>query len=238
MGQRSPGFGCLSQAQGGIGRQSTERGTEVTHSRCGPTVARGVLRQRNFTARGSWLLLGASALFLLAFRTTATLRRRLPRPPAQSVPQDTEFHTAGVARWSVAALTVVLIGLGLGLYVWVGSPLGSYQQPVASQLPSDAAKTETVTNLAPVSSVKKAESGPVESGGTSLSGAKGVAGEPITPFVPQGVPPHSPTSIDAGSRSTLSPVVLPTSEGIATKGEIAKKLAPISRTGRSGHLGL
>ena len=35
-------------------------------------------RQRAFTARGSWLLLGGSALFLLAFRTTATLRRRLP----------------------------------------------------------------------------------------------------------------------------------------------------------------
>ncbi|MGO8746375.1 MAG: hypothetical protein ACLQNE_10325 [Thermoguttaceae bacterium] len=38
-------------------------------------------------------------------------------------------------------------------------------------------------------------------GGTSLSEAKGVAGESITPFVPQGVPPNSPKEISTRTSS-------------------------------------
>jgi len=72
-------------------------------------------RQRTFARLGAWLLLGGMVVFLVAAKSAATLRRRLPTPQPQTAPRDLETRWTAVARWAVAALAVVLVGVALGL---------------------------------------------------------------------------------------------------------------------------
>jgi hypothetical protein len=72
-------------------------------------------RQRAFARVGAWLLLGGVVVFLVAAKSAATLRRRLPAPQPQTAPGDLETRWTAVARWSVAALAVVLVGVAVGL---------------------------------------------------------------------------------------------------------------------------
>ena len=74
-------------------------------------------RRRAFAQRGGWLLLGGIAVFLVAAKTAATLRRRLPTPQPQTTPRDLETQWTRIARWSVAGLAVVLAAVALGLSV-------------------------------------------------------------------------------------------------------------------------
>jgi outer membrane protein assembly factor BamB len=125
-----------------------------------------------------------------------------------------------MARWAVAALTVVLIGLGLGLYGWARSPLGSPPQPVAVQLPSNPAGVEAVTNPIPVPPAKKAESGTTEP-------APAVAKLEPTP-----VRPAKPSPLPM--KSAPEPVVLPVTETPASKAEIAKNWPRFRGPGGTG----
>ena len=59
------------------------------------------------------LLLVAVAVFLVAAKTAATLRRRLPTPSALPASQDREAAWTRVARWAVAALCLVMVGVAI-----------------------------------------------------------------------------------------------------------------------------
>ncbi len=79
--------------------------------------------QRRFAAAGAWLLLAGVAVLLISLRTAATLRRKLPMPQLQPVLSDTETPRNAVARWTVSAMGVVLIGTAIGLSTGIGSAL-------------------------------------------------------------------------------------------------------------------
>lgn len=93
-------------------------------------------RQRAFTAWGAWLLLGGVAVFLIAAKTAATLRRKLPAPEPQTTPQDVELQWTRIGRWSVVVLIVVLAGVAAGLSLAQRSELPQSEKELASMLSS------------------------------------------------------------------------------------------------------
>lgn len=97
-------------------------------------------RHRAFTAVGAGLLLGGVAVFLLAAKSAATLRRKLPTPQPQATPQDVETRWTRIARWSVAALAGVLIVAAVGLSVGSRGGLPESAQELTTLL--DAGPTE------------------------------------------------------------------------------------------------
>lgn len=74
-----------------------------------------MLRRREFSQTGAWILLAGFVVFLWAAKTAFTYREPLPmpQPGKNSYPQF--LHTARLARWSVAALlgTALLAATGL-----------------------------------------------------------------------------------------------------------------------------
>jgi len=86
-------------------------------------LRRAYFRQRRFAGRGAWLLLGGIGVLLVAAKTLATLRRKLPAPEPQAVPQDTESQMARIGRWSVAGLGVLLAAAAVTLSVGVRTEL-------------------------------------------------------------------------------------------------------------------
>ncbi|MHC4178172.1 MAG: PQQ-binding-like beta-propeller repeat protein, partial [Planctomycetota bacterium] len=97
-------------------------------------------RQRALADRGALLLLGGVVVFLVAAKSAATLRRKLPAPKPQAAPQDLETQQTRTARWSVAALGVVLIGAAVCLILTLPSDLPGDGKELAAVLapgPSD-----------------------------------------------------------------------------------------------------
>jgi len=86
-------------------------------------------RRRRFAGRGAWILLGGIVVFLIAAKSAATLRRKLPTPQPQAIPHDTETPMTRVARWSVGGLAVVLLGTVLGLDLACRTELASLAEP-------------------------------------------------------------------------------------------------------------
>lgn len=82
-------------------------------------------RQRRFAAAGAWLLLGGVVVSLVAAKSAMTLRRKLPMPEEQSASVDTDSQLARTARWSVAALALVLAGSAIGLSMSFHSELST-----------------------------------------------------------------------------------------------------------------
>lgn len=72
-------------------------------------------RQRRFAVTGAWLLLGGVAVSLVAAKWVVTVRRKMPMPQLPARPVDTDSQLARTARWSVAALALVLAGSAIGL---------------------------------------------------------------------------------------------------------------------------
>lgn len=72
-------------------------------------------RRRAFSRVGAWLLLGGMAVFLIAARSAATLRRKLPSPAPQATPEDVETRWTGIGRWVVAGLALVLAATAVTL---------------------------------------------------------------------------------------------------------------------------
>lgn len=99
-------------------------------------LRREYFRQRALASRGAWLLLGGVLIFLTSAKWAATLRRRLPSPHPQATPQDLETQWTRIARWSVAALAVVLVGLALGLSLTSRSGLPEEAAELAALLES------------------------------------------------------------------------------------------------------
>jgi len=98
-------------------------------------------RQRAFTAVGGWLLVCGIAVCLIAGKSAATLRRKLPTPGLQTTPQDVESQWTHAGRWSVAALAVVLAGVFVALAIASHSPLPATQQELAKLLEEESAET-------------------------------------------------------------------------------------------------
>ena len=93
-------------------------------------------RQRAFTHVGAALLLVAVVVFLGAATTAVTLNRRLPAPNALSMPQDYEAAWTRLARWAVAALCMVMVGIAIATIVNVRSELQDYpEEAVATSTP-------------------------------------------------------------------------------------------------------
>jgi outer membrane protein assembly factor BamB len=86
-------------------------------------LRRDYFRQRQFAASGAWLLLGGVAVSLVAAKWAMTLRRRLPMPQAQLAAADADSHLGRIARWSVAALAIVLAGSAMALSMGFHSEL-------------------------------------------------------------------------------------------------------------------
>jgi len=72
-------------------------------------------RQRRFTAAGAWLLLGGVVVALVAGKSAAVLRRKLPMPEPATGPHDRETPANRAARWSVAVLGAVLVVAAVAL---------------------------------------------------------------------------------------------------------------------------
>jgi len=88
-------------------------------------------RQRVFMSVGVGLLLGGLAVFLLAARSAATLRRKLPYPQPQTASHDAETAMAQTARWAVAATTLLLICAAVGLSYALQSQLPRSEEELA-----------------------------------------------------------------------------------------------------------
>jgi outer membrane protein assembly factor BamB len=76
-------------------------------------LRREFFRQRTFTARGAWLLLGGIVVFVVAAKTAATLQRRLPMPQPETVPHDRDQAVSRAARWAVGGLAAGLFAMAV-----------------------------------------------------------------------------------------------------------------------------
>ncbi len=99
-------------------------------------------RRRAFTAVGGWLLLGGIVYFLVAAKSAATLRRKLPTPQPQTTPRDLETQWTRIARWSVAGLAVLLMAVAAGLSVASHSELPEEAEELAALLESGPAAVQ------------------------------------------------------------------------------------------------
>ncbi len=72
-------------------------------------LRRAFFRQRTYTARGAWLLLGGIVVLVVAAKTAATLQRRLPMPQPEAVPHDRDQAASRSARWAVGGLAAGLL---------------------------------------------------------------------------------------------------------------------------------
>lgn len=86
-------------------------------------------RGRRFAATGAWLLLGGIVVFLIAAKCASTIRRKLPMPEPQVMPEDRETPMMGIARWSVGVLVVVLLGTVFALEMSCRTELASLPEP-------------------------------------------------------------------------------------------------------------
>jgi outer membrane protein assembly factor BamB len=73
--------------------------------------------QRHFTEIGGWLLLDTAIVLVVAAKSAASLRRKVPLPEAQSAPPDHDEQLARGGRWAVAGLVLALVVLAVGLHL-------------------------------------------------------------------------------------------------------------------------
>jgi len=94
-------------------------------------------RHRDFAAIGAWLLLGGVAVFLIAAKTTATMRRKLPMPTMEASPRDIEAGWTRIGRYGVAGLAMLLIGTAVALIAKLPSELPKNEQELTALFPPD-----------------------------------------------------------------------------------------------------
>ena len=104
-------------------------------------------RQRTFTHVGAALLLIAVAVFLIAAKTAATLRRQRPSPSVPPIIQDRESISTRTARWAVGGVSVALACVAIALIVGLRSELPS----ATSESPDDpnSAATSPAESVTP-----------------------------------------------------------------------------------------
>ena len=95
-------------------------------------LRREYFRQRRFTEVGAWLLLAGVVVFLVAAKSAATLRRKLPMPEPQESPQDRQTAVARIGRWSVAAAAVAVAATAVALNISCHSELPRDREELAA----------------------------------------------------------------------------------------------------------
>jgi outer membrane protein assembly factor BamB len=75
-------------------------------------------RQRRFTRRGAFLLIGGVAVTLLLGHWAATVRRRLPGPRGEPAPAESVSSERQRSQWAVGGLVLLLL-LGTALAPWL-----------------------------------------------------------------------------------------------------------------------
>jgi outer membrane protein assembly factor BamB len=145
-------------------------------------LRRQYFRQLRAIDHGALMLAVGAILALLCVRAAATLRRRLPAPTGQATPRDSETATRRNARWAIAGLAAVMLGLGGWLTIGFHSDVPFPGQPQAA-----AETAEPAAAAAPASAPAPAAGGlPTDQemaanwprfrgpGGTGISAEKGL----------------------------------------------------------------
>ena len=134
-------------------------------------------RQKAFAAVGAALLAAGVVVFLIAVKSAAVLRRRLPMPQPFSAPQDFDSQWTPVARWAVAAMVVLLAAVSIVLSLGLRSPLpeeavetAASQSPVATD-PGGSGSSQAVTPAAAKPPVTPAAKPTVTVGGEAVARA-------------------------------------------------------------------
>jgi len=95
-------------------------------------LRRKYFRQREFTEVGAWLLLAGVVVFLVASKSAATLRRKLPMPEPQPPSQDRQASVAEIGRWSVAAAAALVAATAIALSISCQSELPRDKKELAA----------------------------------------------------------------------------------------------------------
>jgi outer membrane protein assembly factor BamB len=82
-------------------------------------VRRDKIRRLDFSRKGSYLLLGGVAVFLVGIKCASAFRKKLPSPQPKADSRDEQIREARRGRWAV---TVGLIVLGAGALLLVLRP--------------------------------------------------------------------------------------------------------------------
>ena len=90
-------------------------------------------RQRKFALTGSWLLLGGVVILMISIKSASTIRRKIPMPEPQAARQDVQTPMTRSARWSVAGLAVLLVGLTFALSACFRTELATLPEPEESE---------------------------------------------------------------------------------------------------------
>jgi len=80
-------------------------------------------RRRDFSKKGSYLLIGGIIVFLVSISYTVAYKKELPMPSPETETQEQKVRTAKIARWSVTFLSL-LIGIA-ALVIIIISKFGS-----------------------------------------------------------------------------------------------------------------
>jgi outer membrane protein assembly factor BamB len=92
-------------------------------------------RLNKFAARGTVLLLGGLAVFLLALRFAAAFREDIPQPGEEPGQENVEMKMAACARWAIIVVVTSVTAAGLAATL-----LFSESAPVAVKPPADPMK--------------------------------------------------------------------------------------------------
>jgi outer membrane protein assembly factor BamB len=112
-----------------LGKEPTDDGLKTEIRQLDLRLREEYSRGRRFAASGAWLLLGGIVVFLIAAKCASTMRRKLPMPHPQVTAEDRETPTMAIARWSVGALVVVLLGTVFALEMSCRTELASLPEP-------------------------------------------------------------------------------------------------------------
>ncbi len=120
-------------------------------------LRRDYFRQKNFTRRGAFLLVGGVAATLLLAHWAATLRRRLPAVPAPSMSSSPAPDERRHAQWAVVGLGGALMAFLLAIPWLFPSVL-----PAGADLAAAASGTKDGTDASEVSDVETPAPAPEE----------------------------------------------------------------------------
>ena len=95
-------------------------------------------RHTYLTTSGRYLLLGGTVVLLIALKSAAALRRKLPMPRAAAGQPGAEARAARVARWAVVAACAVLVLAATALALSTPPPLAEKKEKAeVADFPSD-----------------------------------------------------------------------------------------------------
>jgi len=188
-----------------LDQQPTNEALKVQIRELDFQLGREYFRQRAFSHVGAGLLLVFLVVFLVAAKSAATLRRRLPSPEVQPTLQDREAAWTRIARWAVVALCLVMVGVAVALSVSMRSELQADREQLAvalgpgAQLPSPSGRG--AANQLP---------SPIGRG----AGGEGNAGEDANSPHPNPLPKGEGTSLSVPPASSAVPEPPPSDEEV------------------------